>query len=109
MLNEPGSRSPYCSFIRYWQTLPSGSGDAGDCHGGRRLVIPNGRRVGVRGPSVDLCWLNVRSGGFKSSGLIYFFWDKAAVSDWPFRSSITQAAQPYQIRELQLWKAEAHA
>lgn len=72
MLNEPGSRSPYCSFIRYWQTLPGRSSGAVDCHDGRHLVIPNGRLVGVRGPSVDLCWLNVHSGGFKSSGWIFF-------------------------------------
>lgn len=88
--------------------LLGGSSDAVDCHDGRDLVIPNGRMVGVRGPSVDLCWLNVHSGGFKSSGLISF-WDKAGVSDCPFCSTITQATLPYQIRELQLWKAETHA
>lgn len=84
---------PYCSFIWCWQTLSGGSSGAVDCHGGKDLAIPNGRMVGVGGLSVDLCCLNVHSGGFKSSGLIYF-WDKAGASDCPFRSSVTQAAQP---------------
>lgn len=37
-----------------WQTLPSGSSDAVDCHDRRDLVISNGRMVGVRGSGVDL-------------------------------------------------------
>lgn len=53
MLNEPGSRSPYCSFIRYWQTLPGGSSGAVDCHYGRHLVIPKWKTGGCQRAQ---CW-----------------------------------------------------
>lgn len=58
--------------------------EAVDCHD-RRDLISNGRMVGVRGSGVDLCWLNVHSSGFKSSGLIFFLG-----LSWLFGLSILQ-------------------